>query len=102
MLKVQRRACATCVYRKDSPIDPKVLEERVRNARGDFDGYRVCHSSKDACCRGFWNRYKWKFQLGQIAQRLGLVQYVDDKVSTPVSRSVAKSWGQKREKESKV
>ena len=78
MLRVQRKACTTCIYRKDSSLNIEKLENDVRDNYGGFKGHRVCHHSKDACCRGFWNRHKWKFQAGQIAQRLGLVQYVDD------------------------
>jgi|HubBroStandDraft_2_1064218.scaffolds.fasta_scaffold1632972_1 hypothetical protein len=92
MLRVQRKACATCVYRDDSPLNVQALEARVRDPHGGFSGYRVCHHSKDACCRGFWNRHKWEFQLGQIAQRLKLVEYVDDHVVTPVSKSMAKMF----------
>lgn len=80
MFRVKRKACATCIYRKDSPLDIRKLENDVRDNYGGFKGYRVCHSPKrksGACCRGFWNRHKWKFAAGQIAQRLGLVEYVD-------------------------
>ena len=80
MFKVKRKACATCIYRKDSPLDIRKLENDVRDNYGGFKGYRVCHLStrgSGACCRGFWNRHKWKFAAGQIAQRLGLVEYVD-------------------------
>jgi hypothetical protein len=41
-----------------------------------FKGWRVCHHSKDVCCRGFWNRHKDEFQAGQLAQRLGWVEFV--------------------------
>ena len=78
MLRVQRRMCVTCIYRDDSPLNIKALEARIRDPYGGFSGYRVCHHSNDACCRGFWNRHKWEFALGQIAQRLKLVEYVDD------------------------
>ncbi len=79
MLKVQKKSCATCIYRKDSPLDLKKLEADVADPhlKGYFKGHRICHHSKDACCRGFWNKHKDKFTLGQIAQRLGLVQLVD-------------------------
>jgi len=75
--KVQRKACATCIYRKDSTLDLKALEDAVRDPHIGFKGHRVCHHSDDACCRGFWNRHKDKFKLGQIAQRLKLVEFVD-------------------------
>lgn len=76
--KVQQRPCLTCIYRKDSPLDINKLEAAIADKRGGFQGYRVCHHSHDACCRGFWSRHKDKFALGQIAQRLGLVRFVKD------------------------
>lgn len=77
-MRVQRKQCATCIYRPDSPLDLKQLEAAVADEHGGFRGHRVCHHSNDACCAGFWARHKDKFQLGQLAQRLGVVQLVDD------------------------
>lgn len=77
MFKVQKKACATCIYRKDSTLDIKRLEAQVADKYGGFKGHRVCHHSHDVCCRGFWNRHKDKFQLGQIAQRLKMVVFVN-------------------------
>lgn len=76
MFEVQRRSCSTCIYRKDSPLDIKSLEAEITDKYGGFNGHRICHHSKVACCRGFWNRHKNKFAAGQIAQRLGLVRFV--------------------------
>ncbi len=76
-MKVQKVACSTCIYRKDSPLSIKKLEADVADKYGGFKGYRICHHSKDVCCRGFWNRHKNEFALGQIAQRLKLVEFVD-------------------------
>ena len=78
MFKVRREPCSTCIYRGDSSLDLKALEAAVRNSYVGFKGYRVCHHTADACCRGFWNAHKDEFQLGQIAQRLDLVEFVDD------------------------
>ena len=78
--KVQAEPCSTCIYRKDSPLDLERLEDVVRDRFIGFKGYRVCHHSKEACCRGFWNRHKDEFAAGQIAQRLGLVEFVRDDV----------------------
>lgn len=80
MFKVQRKSCATCIYRKDSRLDITKLENDVRDEYMGFKGFRVCHHSKDACCRGFWNRHKWEFAAGQIAQRLGLVEFVSEDI----------------------
>ena len=77
-LRVQRRQCDTCIYRPDTHFDLAQLEAEVRDEHMGFKGYRICHHSDDACCRGFWNRHKDEFPAGQIAQRLELVSFVDD------------------------
>ena len=76
--KVQDKACSTCIYRKDSPLDIDALEEAIADPsqEGSFLSYRVCHHSNDACCRGFWNRHKDAFNMGRIAQRLKAVEFV--------------------------
>lgn len=76
--KVQEKQCETCIYRKDSPLDLETLEQAVRDEYVGFNGYRICHHSDDACCRGFWNAHKDEFAAGQIAQRLGLVEFIND------------------------
>jgi hypothetical protein len=76
--KVQAEACRTCIYRNDNPLDLEALEEAVRDEHLGFRGFRICHHSNDACCRGFWNAHKDEFAAGQIAQRLGLVEFVND------------------------
>lgn len=83
MFRVQRRQCSTCIYRKDSPLDLRALEAAVRDRYIGFTGHRICHHSDDACCRGFWNAHKDEFPMGQIAQRLGMVEYVDDNTLVP-------------------
>lgn len=71
-----KKSCETCIYRKDSPLDINKLENDVKDNYGGFRGHRICHHSKDICCRGFWNKHKNKFQMGQIAQRLNMVKFV--------------------------
>jgi hypothetical protein len=82
MFRVQHKSCSTCIYRKDTYFDLKALEDEIRDPhlKGFFVGWRRCHHSDSACCRGFWNRHKNDFQVGQLAQRLQLVEYVDDDV----------------------
>ena len=75
--KVMKKSCATCIYRKDSSLDLKKLEADVADKYGGFKGYRICHHSKDVCCRGFWNKHKDEFAAGQIAQRLNCVVFVE-------------------------
>jgi len=75
--KVQAKPCSTCIYRKDSPLDLKALEDAVRDPHMGFKGHRICHHSDDVYCRGFWNAHKDEFTAGQVAQRLGLVEFVE-------------------------
>ena len=79
MFKVQLHACDSCIYREDSPLDIASLERQIadRHMPGFFAGHRVCHHSDDVCCRGFWNKHKNHFAMGQVAQRLGMVQFVE-------------------------
>ena len=78
--KVQRRMCATCIYHPASALDLKKLEDDVRDPHIGFKGHRICHHSKDACCRGFWDAHKDEFAAGQIAQRLNCVVFVEEDV----------------------
>ena len=77
-MRVQKTQCSTCIYRPDSPLDLAKLEADVADGYGGFKGHRVCNHSDDACCAGFWARHKNEFQLGKIAQRLGMVEFVED------------------------
>lgn len=74
---VQSKQCKTCIYKPGIGFDIAALEAEVADKFGGFRAYRTCHHSRNVCCRGFWNRHKNKFQLGQIAQRLGFVKFVD-------------------------
>ena len=78
-LKVQRRQCSTCIFRPDSPLNLAALLRAVADPHmaGFFKGSRICHHSNEAVCAGFWARYKDKFTVGQVAQRLDLVEVVD-------------------------
>ena len=76
--RVQKRMCETCIYRPDSPLSLEKLENDVRDKHIGFRAHRICHHSKDACCRGFWEAHKDDFPMGQIAQRLNMVVFVED------------------------
>lgn len=89
---VQKKMCATCIYRPDSPLDLKALEDQVCDPFIGFRAHRICHDSPDGveiCCRGFWEAHKDEFQAGQIAQRLGLVTLVSA-TAQPDTKPIAK------------
>lgn len=75
--RVQSRQCRTCIYLPDSPIDVDEKEAEIADPHGGFTGWRICHHSRDVCCRGFWDRHKDEFPIGQVAQRLDQVEFVD-------------------------
>ena len=80
MFHVRKRPCSTCIYRSDCLLDLEHLEQEVRDLYVGFRSWRVCHDppcgDEEVCCRGFWNRHKDKFAVGQLAQRLSLVKEV--------------------------
>lgn len=78
--KVQAKMCATCIYRPDSTLNLEKLENDVRDPYMGFLGHRVCHHSRDLCCRGFWEAHKDEFPAGQIAQRLDCVVFVHEDI----------------------
>jgi hypothetical protein len=77
-MKVQSKPCKTCIYKQDLGWRLDRLEAQIAdpNMQGFFVGWRICHLTQDVCCRGFWNRHKNHFQLGQLAQRLKFVEFV--------------------------
>jgi hypothetical protein len=80
-LEVQDRMCESCIYRPDTDFDIPDLERQIADPKmpGFFLKYRACHHASDrraVCCRGFWDRHRNHFTLGQLAQRLGLVTFV--------------------------
>jgi hypothetical protein len=82
MFKVQRKICETCIYKAGLGWRLAELLEQIADKRAGygFHSYRACHHTPNdsgICCRGFWNAHKDDFQSGQIAQRLGLVEFVD-------------------------
>ncbi len=82
MFQVQQRMCSTCIYRPDCPLDIGALEAQIADPKmeGYFDGYRECHHAKTGsgvCCYGFWAKHRDNFKAGQLAQRLGFVEYVE-------------------------
>lgn len=85
--QVQTKMCATCIYRPGSPLDVALLESEIADGYGGFRGHRVCHHSDNVCCAGFWQRHKDSFPVGQIAQRLDLVQFVSVDTMKPLSES---------------
>ncbi len=80
MVRVQAIQCATCIYRPMNRDMLPALEAAIADPKmpGFFTGHRICHHSHTACCRGFWDRHKDHCTIGQLAQRLKCVEFVQD------------------------
>lgn len=78
--QAQSKPCPTCIYHPASPLNLPALEAQIADPhmKGFFTGFRICHHSERACCAGFWARHKNNFAAGQLAQRLGAVQFVTE------------------------
>jgi hypothetical protein len=82
MFKVMAEPCETCIYKKGLGWNLEDLEAQVKDKYIGFKTFRECHHAKQGsgvCCRGFWNAHKDEFQAGQLAQRLGFVEFVKGK-----------------------
>lgn len=76
---VQKRQCSTCIFRpENAEMLPRLLKQiEDPKLAGHFKSFRVCHHSEIACCAGFWARHSNHFDVGQLAQRLGMVEFVE-------------------------
>lgn len=77
---VCREMCPTCIFRPRNlmQLQPGRVRDMIDEARRN-ESCIPCHSllnsGADACCRGFFDRYPT--QPLQIAERLGLIVFVD-------------------------
>ena len=100
-LIVREVQCETCIYRPDSPLDLRKLEDEVRGHGGAFDGFRACHAhtTHTVCCRGFWDRHAARCTPAQIAQRTNSVDTIgkggDVKHWPQPSGHLKVNWGPK-------
>lgn len=91
MFRVQKTQCETCIYKTFSAEHLKELENAVRDPHLGFKAHRICHRSDDVCCRGFWDKAKDLFPLGQIAQRFGMVEFVEVDTQRDAQKKTRKS-----------
>lgn len=80
-MKIQPEKCNECLFGKDKIVSKERAADVIAGCLKK-DTYFVCHKAtiknKDVCCRGFWDAFKDRFNLGRIAQRLDFV--IEEKV----------------------
>lgn len=79
MFKVMAERCDQCLYGPDRIVSNQRRAEIIREIKRK-DCHFVCHKAsmnkQDVACRGDWDQ-RGCGQLGRIADRLGMVEFVD-------------------------
>ncbi len=80
--KVQKRQCNQCLFSENRVVSQKRAESIIKECIRD-DTFFQCHKgtlkNQDICCRGFWDNFKDRFNLGRVVQRIGGPQFVEVK-----------------------
>lgn len=78
--KVMSERCNQCLYGPDKIVSNARRSQLIRQTVG-IDNHFVCHKAMiagtKACCRGDWDAHGGG-QLGRIAVRLGVVEFVTE------------------------
>lgn len=76
--KVMEERCDQCLYGPDKIVSNKRRSEIIREITRK-DNHFVCHKAtiagQDVACRGDWDQ-RGCGQLGRIAGRLGMIEFV--------------------------
>lgn len=86
MFKVMQEQCSQCLFSKDKIVSNARRKQILTECKRD-DSHFICHKTKDACCRGFFNTFSTN--LIRIAGRLKAIEYVSvetEKLETPNDR----------------
>lgn len=78
--KVMKERCAECLYGRDKIVSDARRRQILRDLARK-DNHFICHKATiaglDICCRGDWDA-RGGGQLGRIADRLGVVEFVEE------------------------
>jgi len=80
MLKVFNQCCKNCLLSKDSIVSPNRRKEIITGCVKD-QSYFVCHKAtqegKDIVCRTYFDKLGQHSQMIRIAERLGMIEFVE-------------------------
>lgn len=74
MFNVCSERCGQCLFSKEKIVSAARAKEILRECRRENKHF-ICHKTENVCCRGFYDTQT--SQLMRIAQRLGMVKFVD-------------------------
>jgi len=79
-MKVYKTPCKNCLLSKDAIVSPQRRGDLLNEIRQN-GSYFVCHvasmKGEDVCCRRFYDQLGHESQLVRIAQRLKIIEEVE-------------------------
>jgi hypothetical protein len=80
MLKVYQECCHNCLLSKDRIVSPKRAKELLKEI-AEKQSYFVCHKAsmngEEIVCKTFFDKLGHQSQMIRIAERLNVVQFVE-------------------------
>lgn len=84
MLQVYKECCGNCLLSKDSIVSPERRKEII-NGCVKKQTHFICHKAsiegKDILCKTFFDKLGHHSQMVRIAERLNMVEFVEQPVS---------------------
>lgn len=77
-LLLQKRMCKNCLFTDKKLVSDERKEQLIEEALKE-DSKFICHLSKSACCRGFFEKYQNDSLLLRLAKMWNLIKEVDIK-----------------------
>ena len=80
MLKVYKECCGNCLLSKDRIVSPKRAKDLLNEIK-EKQSYFVCHKAsmngEEIVCKTFFDKLGHQSQMIRIAERLNVVQFVE-------------------------
>ena len=80
MLKVYKECCHNCLLTKDRIVSPKrakYLLEEIAEKQSYFVCHKASMNGEEIVCKNFFDKLGHQSQLIRIAERLNVVQFVE-------------------------
>lgn len=80
-LKVYKECCNNCLFSKNRIVSSQRAKEIIKDCIGN-QNYFVCHKAtmkgdEEIVCSAFYNKIGYKSQMIRIAQRLNVIEFVE-------------------------
>ena len=78
--KVYKTCCNNCLFSEDAIVSPKKrvsLLKEISQKQSHFVCHKASMQGEDVCCRKFYDNFGHQSQMIRIAERLGMLKFVD-------------------------